>query len=109
MNRKEAEQPIIEIEDMMKKFRLVDMRECYLDIIREARETSMDYEDFLRRLLEVEMDGKIGRRQNRLTIKAGFEDLKYLEDIDYSFNPSIDKGKLMNWPHSPSWMLMKIS
>ena len=94
MNRKEAEQPIIEIEDMMKKFKLVDMRECYLDIIREARETSMDYEDFLRRLLEVEMDGKIGRRQNRLTIKAGFENLKYLEDIDYSFNPSIDKGKI---------------
>ena len=94
MNRYALEQPAISIEDMMKKFKLVDMRENYQDIIIEARKTSMDYETFLRRLLEIELEGKMSRRQSMLTIKAQFEGVKYLEDIDYSFNPSIDKSKI---------------
>jgi DNA replication protein DnaC len=94
MSRYAFEQPAISIDDMMKKFKLVDMRESYQDIICEARKTAMDYEDFLRKLLEIELEGKICRRQSKLTTEAQFEGLKYLEDIDYSFNPSIDKSKI---------------
>jgi DNA replication protein DnaC len=46
------------------------------------------------RLLETEAAGKQERRQTRLKDKANFETVKYLEDIDYGFNPSLDKDKI---------------
>ena len=39
------------IEEKMKQFKLVDMRNCYEDIIAEAEEESLGYMDFLIRLL----------------------------------------------------------
>ena len=82
------------IEAMMKKFKLVDMREQYRDLILEAEASSMDYESFLIRLLAVEEEGKRGRRTDRLRKEACFEAAKRLEDIDYSFNQSLDKEKI---------------
>ena len=78
----------------MKQFKLVDMRNRYPDLVEEARTTGMDYEEFLERLIRIEDDGKQRRRQERLKASAGFESDKSLEDINYSFNPSLDKGKI---------------
>lgn len=39
------------IPETMKRFRLVDMREQYPDIIEEAQKSHMSYEDFLVKLL----------------------------------------------------------
>ena len=61
------------IESMMKRFKLVDMREQYRDLIREAESSSMGYEDFLVRLLNVEEEGKRGRRTDKLRKEACFE------------------------------------
>ena len=83
------------IESMMKRFKLVDMREQYRDLIHEAESTSMGYEAFLIRLLSVEEEGKNGRRTDRLCKEACFEAEKKLEDIDYSFNQSLDQSKIM--------------
>jgi DNA replication protein DnaC len=83
------------IEAMMKKFKLVDMREQYRDLILEAEASSMDYESFLIRLLAVEEEGKRGRRTDRLRKEACFEAAKRLEDIDYGFNQTLDKDKIM--------------
>lgn len=82
------------IEAMMKQFKLVDMREQYRDLIMEAEACAMDYESFLVRLLSVEEDGKRGRRIRKLCKEACFEKQKRLEDIDYSFNHSLDKDKI---------------
>ena len=82
------------IEAMMKKFKLVDMREQYWDLILEAESSSLSHEDFLMRLLSVEEEGKRGRRRDRLCKDAGFEAKKRLEDIDYSFNPTLDRDKI---------------
>ena len=82
------------IEAMMKQFRLVDMREQYRDLILEAESSSMGYEDFLVRLLSVEEEGKHGRRTDKLRKKACFESNKVLEEIDYSFNQSLDRNKI---------------
>ena len=82
------------IEAMMKKFKLVDMREQYWDLILEAESSSLSHEDFLMRLLSVEEEGKRGRRRDRLCKDAGFEAEKRLEDIDYSFNPTLDRDKI---------------
>ena len=46
------------IEEKMKQFKLVDMRNCYEDIIAEAEEESLGYMDFLIRLLSVEDEVK---------------------------------------------------
>ena len=82
------------IEAMMKQFKLVDMREQFRDLILEAESSSMSYEDFLVRLLTVEENGKRNRRTEKLRREACFEAEKSLEDIDYSFNRSLDRDKI---------------
>lgn len=82
------------IEAMMKQFKLVDMRGQYRDLILEAEASSMDYESFLVRLLTVEEEGKHSRRTEKLQKEACFEAERRLEDIDYSFNKSLDRDKI---------------
>ena len=82
------------IEAMMKRFKLVDMRLHYRDLILEAEASSMGYLGFLKRLLEVEEEGKTCRRTELLKKAAGFESVKRLEDIDYSFNPTLDRDRI---------------
>lgn len=81
-------------EKMMKRFRLVDMREQYPDIIAEAEAERLCYMDFLIRLLSAEEEGKNARRQEMLLEKANFERATPLDGIDYSFNLSLDKGRI---------------
>lgn len=78
------------IREKMKQFKLVDMREKYIELIDEAENSSMPYITFLKKLLEIEENGKFLRRQERLLDMAGFDSIKELEDIDYTFNPSLD-------------------
>lgn len=82
------------IKSMMKQFKLVDMRDQYVDLINEAESASMGYMDFLVCLLSVEEEGKKIRRYERLLDKACFESITSLEEIDYEFNPTIDKDKI---------------
>ncbi|MGY3724208.1 DNA replication protein DnaC [Granulicatella balaenopterae] len=82
------------IYEMMKNFKLVDMREQYMDIITEATNESLSYIDFLVRLIKVEEHGKLARRNSKLINSACFDITSTLEDIDYSFNPSIDADKI---------------
>lgn len=83
-----------EIFSMMKRFKLVDMRSCLADLIVLAENSKMSYAEFLYRLLKAEACGKDSRRHEKLLNNAGFEALKELEDIDYSFNPSLDHDKI---------------
>jgi DNA replication protein DnaC len=94
MKRKVYESSSEYIEAKMKEFKLVDMRHSFRDLIEEARDCGMDHEDFLLRLIQTEDEGKHDRRRSKLTTEASFETLKQLEEIDYSFNPSIDKTKI---------------
>ncbi len=82
------------VESTMKRFKLVDMREQYTDIIAEATSTSMTYLEFLVRLLSVEEDGKNARREESLLDKASFDSTSTLEDIDYSFNATLDQARI---------------
>lgn len=82
------------IEAKMKQFRLVDMREQYPDLIAEAETSAMGYMDFLISLLSVEEDGKNARRHEKLLGNARFESPATLEDIDYSFNKTLDKDRI---------------
>lgn len=82
------------VDSMMKQFKLVDMRHQYVELINEAENASLGYLDFLVCLLSVEEEGKKIRRYERLLDKARFESTASLEEIDYSFNPTIDKDKI---------------
>ncbi len=82
------------IEAKMKQFKLVEMREQFRDIIMEADSEGLSYLEFLKRLIEVEDEGKAGRRTDRLQAEACFESVKHLEDIDYSFNHSLNRDKI---------------
>ena len=66
------------IDAMMKQFKLVDMREQYRDLIREAETSSMGYGAFLKRLMSVEETGKKNRRTQKLRMEARFEQEKVL-------------------------------
>ena len=82
------------IEQLLKRFKLVDMRGQYPDIIDEARSEKLTYEEFLLRLLEVEAEGKDHRRAKRRLKNANFDSLAMLEQIDYSFNQSLDRSQI---------------
>ena len=82
------------IESKMKQFKLVDMRECFRDLVLEAEESSMGYMEFLKRLIDAEESGKRDRRTMKLRAEAHFESGKQLEDIDYGFNHSLDREKI---------------
>ena len=66
----------------------------YIESMMKAEASSMGYESFLVRLLSIEEEGKRSRRTEKLQKEACFESEKRLEDIDYSFNQSLDKNKI---------------
>ena len=82
------------IEEKMKQFRLVDMREQYQELIEDAEREGLGYKDFLIRLLQAEETGKASRRSEKLLFRASFDSSKQLTEIDYSFNPSLDKQRI---------------
>lgn len=79
------------IANTLRKLKLVDLSKCYQDLINEAIRDKLSYRDFLIRLIYLEETGKATRRRNRLTKEAHFESPKNLEDIDYSFNKTINQ------------------
>lgn len=82
------------IHEQLKLFKLVDMRERYQEIINEAINEKLGYKDFLIRLIQAEEEGKRKRLEERLILKAGFDFIKTLNDIEYSFNDSINYQKI---------------
>ena len=68
--------PDIYIEEKMKQFRLVDMREQYHELIEDAEKEGLGYKDFLIRLLQAEETGKANRRSEKLLFKASFDSSK---------------------------------
>lgn len=82
------------INEQLKLFKLVDMRERYEEIISEAIDEKLGYKDFLIRLIQIEEEGKRKRLEERLILKAGFDFIKTLDDIEYSFNDSINYQKI---------------
>ncbi len=69
---------------------MVDMREQYSRIIEEAIDEKLGYKEFLVRLIQVEEEGKKSRLSNRLLISAKFDFIKTLDEIEYSFNPTMN-------------------
>jgi DNA replication protein DnaC len=74
------------IYSMLKKFKLVDIRENYFDLINEAKRDNLNYKQFLHLLLQHEEQGKKRRMVARYIKNAHFEKEKTLDEYDFSFH-----------------------
>lgn len=82
------------IYEQLKLFKLVDMRERYQEIIDEAINEKLGYKEFLIRLIQSEEEGKRKRLTEKLILKAGFDFIKTLDDIEFDFNESMNLQKI---------------
>lgn len=82
------------IKNQLKLFKLVDMRENYQEIIDQAIKDKLGYKEFLIKLIQIEEEGKKKRLIDRLTLKAGFDYIKTLDEVEYNFNTSINYQKI---------------
>ena len=80
--------------EKMHKFKLVDMRERYNEIIEAAIEDKRGYKEFLVKLLQVEDEGKSQRLVEKLIRNANFDFIKTLDEIEYEFNETINYQKV---------------
>jgi DNA replication protein DnaC len=79
----------------MKRLRLSGVLQS-LDLrVREAIDSSLSYDEFLRRVLRDEMERRDGRQLDERIRKAGFEHERTLEGFDFSFNPEIPRERVI--------------
>jgi DNA replication protein DnaC len=79
------------IDDYLKILSLHRIREIYLQEAENAANTKLSYQDYLLRLLEQQVLSTIDRSINAKTQRAGFPQLKRLEEFDFSFQPKLNE------------------
>lgn len=82
------------IEKMLKRFKLLDIKESYEQQIQLAIEKKLSYREFLINLLLIEEQGKKERLKERNIKAAKFEGIKTLEEFNFSFQKSININKI---------------
>ena len=79
------------IEQHLKALSLHRINETYKEEAERAAKAKLGYQDYLQRLLEIEVISKIERSINRKMQIAGFPQLKRLEEFDFSYQPKINE------------------
>jgi DNA replication protein DnaC len=75
----------------LKTLSLHRIRDSYRQEAENAAKTKLGYQDYLQRLLEIEVLSKIERSINRKMQIAGFPQVKRLEEFDFSYQPQINE------------------
>ncbi len=75
----------------LKTLSLHRIKETYRLEAENAAKTKLGYQDYLQRLLEIEVLSKIERSINRKMQIAGFPQVKRLEEFDFSYQPQINE------------------
>ncbi len=75
----------------LKTLSLHRIKESYRDEADKAAKAKLGYQDYLQRLLEIEVLSKIERSINRKMQIAGFPQIKRLEEFDFSYQPQINE------------------
>lgn len=83
-----------QIEDLLKKFKLLDIKERFEEEIQVAIEEKLSYREFLVNLLIIEEKGKKERRKERNIKAANFENIKTLQEFKFSFPKTINTAKI---------------
>lgn len=87
---------IDQLQTTMKSLRLGGMAETLPIRCHEARANELDYEEFLRRLIDDELGKRKDNLINRRVKAAKFPETMTLENFDFSFNTGISKKTVMS-------------
>ena len=79
------------IDHYLKILSLHHIGEVYLKEAEKAAKTKLSYQEYLLRLLESQVLVKLERSVNRKIQIAGFNDIKRLEEFDFSYQPQINE------------------
>lgn len=80
----------------LRKFNLAGMVKTLELRLSQAQEQNMSHQEFLELLLEDEKINREDNRRIRLHQKAKLPFIKYLSDFDFSFQPAVKKGYLID-------------
>jgi DNA replication protein DnaC len=86
---------IDQLQTTLKSLRLGGMADALPIRYQEARANELDYEEFLRRLVDDELGKRKNNLINRRVKAARFPQTTTLEKFDFSFNTSISKKTVM--------------
>lgn len=86
-----------DIDRLLKRFKLLDIREHYEDQIQLAIEKDLGYREFLMNLLIIEAIGKKERLVEKNIKAARFENIKTLDSFDFNFSKGINKQKIYDF------------
>jgi DNA replication protein DnaC len=81
---------------LMRELRLSGMRETLEVRLTEAASSNLTHLEFLELVLTDESLVRADRKVDRGIKRAGFRDVRRLEDFDFSFNKSIDRGRIFD-------------
>lgn len=79
------------IEEHLKILSLHRISETYKEEAEKAAKAKLGYQDYLQRLVEIEVLSKIERSILRKMQIAGFPQVKRLEEFDFSYQPKINE------------------
>lgn len=88
--------PSDELLPVLKKLRLSGVLETLELRTREAAEDNLPLEEFLLRLLGDEVERRESKQLALRLKRAQFEHARTLEEFDFSFNPEIPKGRIID-------------
>jgi DNA replication protein DnaC len=80
----------------LKDFRLAGIVNTYDLRLSEAGEKNLSHKEFLEIILEDERLNRESNRKKRMYSAAHFPHQKYMEDFDFTFQPSLKKGEILN-------------
>jgi DNA replication protein DnaC len=80
----------------LKKLRLSGLASTLEVRLQEAAGNQLNHQEFLELIVNDELAVRDDRAIARRIKKAGFRELKSLEDFDFSFNPSIKRRQIMD-------------
>jgi DNA replication protein DnaC len=84
----------IELDALLRRLHLANMRRVYGEVIVRAEKEQWSYRDFLTLLIAEEVAHRKQTRLQRLTRKAHFPYLKTIEDFDFSLQSSLRSSLL---------------
>ena len=85
-----------QLQRSLKGFRLGGMAEMLPVRVHEARAQEIDYDEFLRRLVDDEFSKRKNNLVSRRVKAARFPEIHTLENFDFSFNTSISKRTILS-------------
>jgi DNA replication protein DnaC len=88
--------PMPELTPMLKQLRLSGIMDSIESRNRQAIEEKLSYMDFLAMVIQDEVARRAQKRLETALRRANFRNQKTLEEFDFSFNPQINRGLIMD-------------